>query len=282
MMTNRIKIPVVVCIFLAVYVSQASANVNEHVLRIEMSTTYKFGTTSMIPIAYCFDAWMEVDETVESGSVQPPGSDPCDARLEVDGESRWLGIGVHSSNLDGMDGFVEGTYTFTVNYTGGGSDSTTVEYSLENGDPIPPVDQPLEATYPVNGAVGVPLAISFDLEPLSDPNWTYSVIWAPDNGDPAVKSGEIEGLEYTTTSVGPIVLSPGILYEVELNVAQVLWSVNSDGISYVVDKDSERFLYFTTVTDGHVFILNSDINFDGYVNFLDFSIMAEHWLEGVE
>lgn len=245
-MKNRIRIPVLVCALLSVYISCAHADVNDHVLRIEMSTTYKFGTTSMTPIEYCFDAWMEVDKTVVSGSVETPGGVVYPAELEIDGRELWLGIGHCSVNLGDLADFTTGTYTFTVNYKKGNSDSTTVDYSLANGAPIPPVDQPLEANYPTLGAVGVPQTITVGLDPLTNPDWTYSVIWGPEDEDSTATSGEVEGLAYTTTSVGPITLSSNTLYEMELNAGHAIWSVNSDGIPYVVDMDSERFLYFTT------------------------------------
>jgi hypothetical protein len=280
-MKIKIQILLVVCVLLAVYASQANADVNDHVLHIEMSTTYKFGTTSVTPIEYCFDAWMQVDDTVESGSVQPPAGDPCTAEFEDYEEGKWLGISLCSSDLNDLNDFTAGTYTFTVNYTGGGSDSTTVEYSLENGDPIPPVTEPLDANYPVNGAVGVPLAISFDLVPLSDPNWTYGIYYEPNDGDPNARSGEVTIQSYTTESVGPIILSSDVLYKVELNTGQAIWSKNDDEIPYVVDKDSERFLYFTTTSGEHLFIKHPDINYDGHVDFFDLDIMADNWLAGL-
>ena len=280
-MRINVRILLVVCVLVGVYARQAQADANDHMLNIEMSTTYKFGTTSATPIEYCFDAWVEVDETVESGTVQPPGGDPCNAELSVDEEGRWLGICVCSSDLNDLNEFAEGTYTFTVNYTAGGSDSTSVEYSLENGDPIPPVTEPLEANYPMNGAVGIPLAISFDLVPLADANWTYAIYYEANDGDPNARSGEVRIESYTTESAGPIILSSDVLYKVELNAGHVIWSKNDDEIPYVVDKDSERFLYFTTTSGEHLFITHSDINYDGLVNFFDLAIMANNWLEEI-
>ena len=55
-MKIKIQILLVVFVLPAVYTSQVYANVNDHVLHIEMSMSYKFGTTSMIPTEYCFDA----------------------------------------------------------------------------------------------------------------------------------------------------------------------------------------------------------------------------------
>ena len=81
MIRRKTRLSVLLYIILTIFTSQVSAVISDHVLHIEMSTTYKFGTSSMAPIEYCFDAWMEVDNTVVSGTVETPGGDCIHCRI---------------------------------------------------------------------------------------------------------------------------------------------------------------------------------------------------------
>jgi hypothetical protein len=222
--------------------------ISDHVLRIEMSTTYDFGDVNSVPVEYQFNASMQVDDTVDTGTIQTPGGIIYPAVMEVNEGENWLGISEKSSLLSDLADFTEGFYIFTVNYTNGTTASTAVLYALEGGSPIPPVDKSLNATYPLNNAIDIPLTIDVQLVALSDPNWTYSVEWVPVIDNPLVLSGVFEQLPYTTTTVGPVNLSPATEYKLNLTADHAIWSTNPDGISYVIDKDSERSIIFTTVS----------------------------------
>ena len=213
-----------------------------------MSTTYDFGDVSSVPVEYQFNAFMQVDDTVVSGTILTPEGVVYPAVMEVDEGENWLGISEKSPLLSGLADFTEGFYIFIVNYTNGATASTAVHYALEDGSAIPPVDQPLNATYPLNNAIDIPLTIDVQLTALSNPDWTYSIEWAPVIDDPLALSGVFEQLPYTTTTVGPVNLSSDTEYELNLTADYAIWSTNPDGISYVIDKDSERSIIFTTVS----------------------------------
>ena len=106
----------------------------------------------------------------------------------------------------------------------------------------------LVATYPLHNSTDVPLTIDVQLTPLTNPDWTYSLQWFPEDHGSSALSGELGSLPYTTTTAGPLNLSPDTLYEIELTANHAIWSTNDDGIPYVVDKDSEVEIVFTTVS----------------------------------
>ena len=223
--------------------------ISDHVFEIEMSLSYDYGEgyASSVPVEYQFDAWMWVDDTVVSGTVETPEGVVYTAEMEVDDGENWLGVYAESASLDDLSDFTDGVYIFTVTYTNGSSQSTSIPFLQEDSTAIPPVDQVLVATYPVHNAINVPLTIDVLLTPLTNPDWTYGIDWFPEGGLSGL-SGCIEDLPYTTTIAGPLNLSPDTLYEIELTANHVIRSTNDDGIPYVVDKDSEVEILFTTVS----------------------------------
>lgn len=256
------------------------ASVSDHVTKIEISTTYDYDTPGD-PISYEFDAWIQVDETVVSGTMQTPSEGVYSLVFdETEEEERWLGYYFDSFDLNDLNDFGDGTYTFTVVYEDETSDSTSVDYTLPNGDPISPVTQIPEFSYPLHEATDVPLAISFQFDPASDPNWEISLDWEPEDESLEPLDGEVERIPYETSSYGPVILSPNVYYDAEVVINHVVWAVNADGIPTVVDKDAERDLHFTTTSIiSHEFREIADLNFDGHINFLDLAIIASHWLE---
>ena len=110
------------------------------------------------------------------------------------------------------------------------------------------MDQPLLATRPLHNATAVPLTTRIKWVPLDNPDWTYGIEYFPEDEGSQALSGEFEKLPYTTSRTDQLSLSPGTLYEIELTVNHAIWSTNDDGIPYVVDKDSEIEITFTTVS----------------------------------
>lgn len=251
------------------------ASVSDHVFKIEISTTYDYGVPGD-QINYEFDACIQVDETVVTGTLQIPNSNI----YELEEDKEWLSYHYESSNLNDLADYAEGIYTFTVNYANGDSNTTDVNYSLPNGDPIPPVTQVPAFVYPSQEAMDVPLAVSFQFDPASDPNLEISLSWEPEDESPGPLAAGVDRLPYNTSSYGPVVLSPNIYYDVKVVLNRAVWTVNADGIPSVVDKDAECHLYFTTTSSSsHVFREIADLNFDGHVNLLDLAIMASRWLD---
>ena len=225
--------------------------ISGHVFMIEMSLSYDFGEgyASSVPVDYEFDAWMRVDDTVVSGTIRTPGGAVYPAEMETDDNENWLGIGEGSDSLEDLADFTDGEYIFTVVYANGTSQSTSILFALEDGSPIPPVDHVLVAEYPVHHSTDVPLTIDVELISLDNPDWTYGLEWFPVDEESDALSGGLEELPYTTTTAGPLNLSPNTLYEIELTANHAIWSTNEDGIPYVVDKDSEVEIHFTTVSE---------------------------------
>lgn len=224
-------------------------SIAEHVFEIEVSLSYDFGEGygSSVPEDYQFDAWMQVDNTVVAGTLQTPRGVVYPAELEVDDGENWLGVYAASDSLADLSDFTDGEYIFTVTYANGKSQSTSILFALADCSPIAPVDQPLVVTYPLHNAADVPLTINVEMAPLNNPNWTYG-IWCEPVDDDSALSGEIDDLPFDTTTAGPLELSPDTLYEMEITVNHAIWSTNEDGIPYVIDKDSEVEILFTTVS----------------------------------
>jgi len=257
-----------------------NASVSDHVFKIEISTTYDHDRPSD-PTNYEFDAWIQIDETVVSGTVQAPSGTSYPLTLvEEDGE-RWLGYYFISYDVNDLEDYNDGTYSFTVEYYDNSSDSTSVDYLLENGEPIPPVTQVPAFVYPAQEETDVPLVLSFQFEPALDPNLEISLSWEPEYSIPSpFLAAEAEKLHYNVSSYGPVTLSPSIYYDVELVLNRVVRTVNTDGIPAVLDKDAECDVYFTTASSGaHAFRVVADSNFDGQVNLLDLAVLASKWLD---
>lgn len=86
--------------------------------------------------------------------------------------------------------------------------------------------------------------------------------WEPEIEDTPALSGWTGQMPPATTSYGPVSSSPNVLCDVELVINRACSGVNDDGISFVVDKDAESDIYFTTV-------ILDDVNGDGNVDDLD-------------
>ena len=226
-------------------------SISDYVFEIEMSLSYDYGEgySSNVPVYYQFDAWMWVDDRVVYGTVETPEGIVYLAEMEVDGDENWLGVGVWSTSLEGLSDFTDGDYIFTVIYANGKSQSTTIPFEAQDGSPLTVPPRP-EMTTPVHGAADVSLSTTFLLDPnnMTNPVWTFGLeYFSTDDGSSAL-SGEFEGLPNTTTSVGPVDLSANTEYEVELTANHAVLSTNEDSIPYVVDKDSEVEIIFTTVS----------------------------------
>ena len=218
--------------------------VSDHVLKIEMSSTYNYGFPGDL-LYYEFDTWIQVDPTVVSGSMRRPDGTDYPMTYESDGLEAWLGVYRYISDPITWDGFGPGTYTFTVNYAGG-FDSTSVEYQLPGGAPIPYVTQEPQLTYPSHDAVNVPLQCTFLFDSATNPDHTIAIWVEPVSGTGL--SYDIGGLPYNTSSHGPVTLSPETLYEGGYSINHCVITTNADGIPAVMDTDAETQIHFTTAS----------------------------------
>lgn len=253
--------------------------ISDHVFEIEMSLSYDYGQGygSSVPVDYQFDAWMWVDDTVVSGTVETPDGVVYPAEMEVDDDENWLGVYAESASLGDLSDFTDGVYIFTVTYATGESQSTQIPFELENGSAIPPVDQQLIVIEPLHNATDVALDTIITWTPLNNPDWAYGFEWFPVDETSHALSGNIDDKPYDTTMAGPLELSPDTRYEMEITVNHAIRSTNADGIAYVVDKDSEIEIRFTTASASYL------DNFDDNVMGSMWTIMAPNesnfWLD---
>ena len=246
MMKGKISLFISLWVIVAMILdSGAYGAVSDHVLRIEMSTSYNYDFPD-VPLHYEFKAEIQVDATVVSGSLQVPSGNVY-AMVYVDkGDEILLGLYINDSDQTVLDDFGSGTYTFTVNYTEGSPDSTSVDYELPNGDPIPQVTEEPQFVYPQHNAVDVPLHCTFQFVPASNPDHTIDIWIEPEDGTLGALSHDIMGLSHDTSSYGPVTLSPETLYEGGYSINYYVNMINADGIPAEMDTDAETQILFTT------------------------------------
>ncbi|MEN6425147.1 MAG: hypothetical protein ABFE13_07280 [Phycisphaerales bacterium] len=220
-----------------------SSDVSEHVLKIEMSKTHNYCYDTGTTFRYQFDAAVQADDTVSSITMTTPGGSEFTLDLEVEDGERWFNHHVSSLNEADLAVYTAGTYTFTVHYAAGGSDTTTVLYALPGGEAIPPVTQQPVLLSPADGAIGVPPTVTFTFETPTDPNWTIGLEWeaVTDSND-----GGGGNVADDASSYGPVALSASTEYEVVLAINHAISGTNPDGIPTVVDTDAEERFTFTT------------------------------------
>jgi len=218
--------------------------VSDHVFFIGMSSTYNYDYPG-VPLHYEFDVWIQVDATVVSGSMQAPDGIEHDMNRYSYGDETWLEVYENGSDPSVWDPFGPGTYTFTVNYASG-FDSTSVDYQLPNGDPIPYVTQEPQLLYPQHDAVNVPLLCTLQFDPATNSDHVIDIWIEPVSGTGL--SYDIMGLPHDTSSYGPITLSPDILYEGGYTINHFFSFNNADGIPTEIDTDAGTEINFTTAS----------------------------------
>ncbi|UCE18915.1 MAG: hypothetical protein JSV84_00755, partial [Gemmatimonadota bacterium] len=219
--------------------------VSDHVLEIIMSSTYNYDLPD-VELHYEFDVEIEVDATVDSGKMYTPDGTEYPMTYENDGVEAWLGVHRDISDPITWDGFGAGTYIFKIYYPNGSYYSTSVDYQLPNGDPIPYVTQEPRFLYPQHDAANVPLLCTFQFDPATNPDHVIDIWIEPEDG-PGL-SYDIMGLPHDTTSYGPVTLSPDTLYEGGYTINHFFSFENADGIPTEIDTDAGTEINFTTAT----------------------------------
>ena len=220
--------------------------VSDHVLKIEMSSSYNYDFPG-VPLHYEFKAEIQVDATVVSGSLQVPDGSVYAMSYYSKGLEAYLIVEIDGSDPSVWDGFGAGTYTFTVNYVSGPSDSTSIDYQLPSGDPIPYVTQEPQFVYPQHDAIDVPLHCTFQFDPASNPDHMIDIWIEPEDGSLEALSYNIMFLPHDTSSYGPVTLSPDTLYEGGYTINHFFSFNNADGIPTEIDTDAGTEIHFTTV-----------------------------------
>ncbi|MEN6428704.1 MAG: hypothetical protein ABFE13_25430 [Phycisphaerales bacterium] len=237
------------------------SDVNEHVFKIEMSKTYDYRWYSGSAYAFSFDAAVQADDGVSSIVMRTPGGSEFSLDLEVEDGERWFNHHVSSLNEADLGVYTTGTYTFTVHYAAGGSDTTTVLYAQPGGEAIPPVTQQPILLSPSDGATGISPSVTFTFETPTDPDWTIGLEWEAVADANDAGEADVPG---DANSYGPVALSPDTEYEVVMTIDHAVWGTNADGIPTVVDTDAEERFTFTTGAA----VLRHDWNGDGIVSIV--------------
>lgn len=226
----------------------AFATVSDHVLKIEISSTYNYGQPGDT-VYYAVDACIQVDGGVVSGSLLAPDGNTYPLDLDVDDE-RWLSFYLSSHDLAELSDFMSGTYTFTVTYADSSTDSTSIHYAMPDGSEISPVTQQPQLTYPAHNSTDVPLQTVFRFVQATDANWEgFGLEWKPQDDFVPALSGEAERLSGSNQAYGPVYLSPDTLYCLYMSINNAVRTVNADAIPAVLDKDSEAEFLFTTASE---------------------------------
>ena len=220
-------------------------SISEHISKIEISTSYDYGFPGD-DLEYEFDASIQVDETVASGTVQVPDGTIYPLTLDDNDSETWLSYSIESSNPDDISDMLFGTFTFTVTYNDGSSDSTSVLYAAENGDPLTPVTQQPQLTNPAHMSENISTQLTFEFDPASNTNDIIEISWEPVTDDQDSLEGQTEELPYDSSSYGPVTLSPSTAYEVEMTINNVRRFTIDAGIPVVMDMDAESKILFTT------------------------------------
>lgn len=239
--------------------------ITNHVKRISMSTTYHYTTTN--PVRYTFDADVDlrVSHSVKAITVERPDGQTYAMTLDnSDPSEPYYEFGVSSFDLADLTAFDSGLFTFTITYTDDSTETTSVLYANPNdGQPIAAVTQEPVLSYPADGQTNVPLKMGFRFDSCRDPNWTIGIECEPQDGSADVLEGSLayDAWIWGVWNWGGESLLPNKTYDVEMTYDNAYWGTNADGIDFVVDKDAELDMTFTTTSDtsasvsDHVFFL---------------------------
>lgn len=230
----------VIVIVLLLPAAFAGAAVADHVYEIRMDQQWDYEYPPD-PIEYVFTAEVFCDATIEGISFSSPNGSVFNLlKYEFDEENdrwEWIYEGEHAT-ADELSLYGDGNYIFTINYAGGGSDETSVPFSTPSGGPIPQPTQEPVPTYPLHGMTGVPTEVTFGWDLCEDDNANYiSIGYFPVVG-PGLLGETL--FECSHTSYGPVSLTPGKLYELELFFAHACSGTTTDGIPYTPSKSLQQ------------------------------------------
>jgi hypothetical protein len=188
------------------------------------------------------DVAVVVDDTVAAVSVVAPDGATHALHYEGDGEF-WTPLVFATAGQ--LAAFPSGDWVFTLSYTDGQADVTTVTYAAPDGADIPLVTQEPQILFPGPDEVGVSLQPTFRWAPVTDENATsIGLDWEAVGGSGL--EGDVSGLPPTEMRCGPVELSPNTRYVLALSFNHVYRGANADGVYYVVDTDAEQRCTFRT------------------------------------
>jgi len=281
-------------------------------------------------VTYEFDLEIGTDDTVNLVRVTTPGTEGISSGITFDIPNltdQWDDVnqvyttyeydpcenmycweyGKNAFIPDELDCYGDGWYDITVFYSGGGSDSTRIWFSVP-ADTIPisqPTQEPNFCNFMNRDRLESPVTFEWNL--CEDSNATS--IWLCFEKMLSDEESEIE-FSITDTNSGPLDFNDGyweadITFDHWYDVAR-----NADGLAYSVSKCSESDYYFgigilaeiagdnivnfedfarfakswldCDCEDWNLYCDRADLNFDNEVNYDDLMIMSEDWLAEFE
>jgi hypothetical protein len=187
---------------------------------------------------YNIDVFLQGDGTMSEVTLQLPNGSNIDL---VKGSDNRFRAEIIFDSEDELCSFPGGAYIFKIKYIKGTSFTTTVVYEEPEGGNIPCIMQEPVLTIPIPDSSTVLTPVIFRWQLVSDPNvLQIDLEWDTDSGI----NGEGSILDPSTDEYGPIKLTTGADYELDIAFNRAYWGTNSDGIPYVIDADSEQKYYF--------------------------------------
>jgi len=230
-----------VLVVLLSWTAPISADVSDHISAIEMSQTWSYSYPDA-PFSYNFDIVVLSDTTVQGISFESPTGGVFN--LTYVGSGEWEHAGSYATPEE-LNVYGDGDYVFTINY-GGSFDTTSVFYGTPDGGVIPQVTQEPVITNPTHEQSQVSTTVILSWGQCTDTNAnSIDIEWWP--VDASGLEGWIRFEDCSVSRYGPVSLTPGRLYKASLAFNHAYFGINSDGIHYVVDKDSEGAVLFTTI-----------------------------------
>jgi len=237
-MGREITIPAVVVV-LSFVATVGNGAVADHVTKVEMSREYSHHHPED-PTWYCFHVFVGTGSMVQAMSFTSPDDVEYDL-VPCQEEGGWCYSDAYLSP-GGLTQYGAGSYEFTIVYAGEPDDTTTIPYNVPGDGPIPQVMQQPAVTSPSHLATNVPPSLVIEWDPCTDPAATGIGIELEPEGSPGIS---VEAhLPVSNTRYGPISLTASVDYELQLDFGHAYYGTNDDGITYVVDTDSEVKMLF--------------------------------------
>ena len=246
-MINSTKISVVFMALLAITVN-SEALVSDHVTAVEMSKEWDHGTPGN-PVHYDFDVFIQTDTTVQSVSFATPGG--ASFPMTWDPDDQGWSYGAEYSTSSELDVYGPGDYVFTIEYNGGGIDTTAIPYEVPGGGEITQVMQEPVMTYPTNGQTQVSTNLILQWESYAGTAANGINIDVEPQDEPGLEV-HLKLSDLGLSSYGPVNLTPDCSYEIQFTFDHGYQGVNGDGIEYVVDTDSQSKISFTSGWTGSI------------------------------
>lgn len=218
------------------FTHQASHTVVGEVERILIDQTRAYGSGGMAG-HYTFWADVRCTDRIQSLRMIDPWGRIADMSVVSDVDGYGFEYWQTAPTLDGLGGLTDGPYTFILTGQGYGPFATVVDFMQAQGTPIDPVTQKPVINYPGQNAMNVPTVLDIEMMPAADPNAIMRLEWESDTW--LGLSGEVDSLSGFSRRYGPVTLSAGMPYALDLKLEHAYAGQNLHGIPTLVKKSAE-------------------------------------------